>query len=227
MLIVLEQVFSKEEVAVFRSHLDQADWEDGLKTAGTVAANVKRNQQLNDESDTSVALGNEILRRLGNHPTFISAALPAKILPPKFNRYAGGGTYGAHVDSTIMAIPGTREQMRTDLSCTVFFSEPDEYEGGELQIETPFGMQEVKLAAGDLVLYPSSSLHQVVPVTSGARVSSFFWIQSMVKDEAERTLLYDLDQSIQRITAQHGKDDESLLKLTGVYHNLLRKWVEV
>jgi PKHD-type hydroxylase len=126
-----------------------------------------------------------------------------------------------------MGIPGTREQLRTDLSATIFFSEPDEYEGGELQIETPFGMQEVKLAAGDMILYPSSSLHQVTPVTSGARISSFFWIQSMVKDEAERTLLFDLDQSIQAITAAHGKAEPSLLKLTGVYHNLLRKWVEI
>jgi PKHD-type hydroxylase len=227
MLIPIEGLFTKEEVATFRTHLEAAEWLDGGKTAGSLAASVKRNLQLDDASDTAIALGNEILRRLGHHPLFISAALPAKILPPKFNRYQGGGTYGAHVDSSLMGIPGTREQLRTDLSATIFFSEPDEYEGGELQIETPFGMQEVKLAAGDMILYPSSSLHQVTPVTSGARISSFFWIQSMVKDEAERTLLFDLDQSIQAITAAHGKVEPSLLKLTGVYHNLLRKWVEI
>lgn len=224
MLIPIENVLSKDEVRQFRARLDAAAWQDGLATAGSLARQVKRNQQLDDASETAVALGNHILRRLGSHPEFISAALPNRIYPPKFNRYRDGGTYGVHVDSALMQVGGTNITVRTDLSATLFLSEPDEYDGGELQIEGPFGVQAVKLEAGDMVLYPSSSLHQVTPVTRGARIASFFWIQSMVQNEGDRTLLYDLDQAIQGLTPCCAPDDDHLLRLTGVYHNLLRRW---
>lgn len=224
MLITIENVLSKDEVRSFRTRLDQADWQDGAKTAGSLARNVKQNQQLADGSDLAVALGQHILRQLGQQPLFISAALPNKVYPPKFNRYADGGTYGVHVDSAVMQIPGTGQSMRSDLSATLFLSEPDEYDGGELEIEDTFGAQAVKLEAGDLVLYPSSSLHRVAPVTRGARVASFFWIESLVRDDGERTMLFDLDQAIQGLTPKVPADDAHLLKLTGTYHNLLRRW---
>lgn len=224
MLIAIENVLSKDEVAQFRARLDCADWQDGLKTAGTLARSAKRNLQLDDASELAISLGNHILRKLGSHPTFISAALPNRIYPPKFNRYADGGTYGAHVDSALMQVPGTSVTVRSDLSATLFLSEPEEYEGGELQIEGPFGVQAVKLEAGDMVLYPSSSLHQVTAVTKGARVASFFWIQSLIQDEPSRTLLFDLDQAIQGLTRTHPQGHPDLLKLTNVYHNLLRMW---
>lgn len=224
MLIAIEQVLSPDEVRQFRQALDAAEWEDGLSTAGTLARAVKRNHQLPDGCNTAVQLGQHILRRLATHPLFISAALPSKIYPPKFNRYAGGGTYGAHVDSAVMQVPGTQLTLRSDLSATLFLADPDEYDGGELEIEGPFGVQTVKLAAGDMVLYPSSSLHRVTPVTRGARIASFFWIESLVPDDGERTLLFDLDQAIQELTPSTDADDPRLLKLSGVYHNLLRRW---
>ncbi len=224
MLIPILGVLSKDEVKQFRSHLDQAEWQDGLKTAGTLARAVKRNLQLEDGSPLAVELGNHILRKLGSNPLFISAALPSRIYPPKFNRYQDGGTYGAHVDSAVMQVPGTHVSVRSDLSATLFLAEPEEYDGGELQVEGPFGIQAVKLAAGDMVLYPSSSLHQVTPVTRGARIASFMWIQSMVQNDSSRTLLFDLDQAIQGMTGVVPADDPRLLKLTAVYHNLLRLW---
>jgi PKHD-type hydroxylase len=224
MLITIENVLSKDDVHAFRAKLDQADWQDGAHTAGSLARNVKQNQQLADGSDLALALGQHILRQLGQQPLFISAALPNKVYPPKFNRYADGGTYGVHVDSAVMQIPGTGQSMRSDLSATLFLSEPDEYDGGELEIEDTFGAQAVKLEAGDLVLYPSSSLHRVAPVTRGARVASFFWIESLVRDDGERTMLFDLDQAIQGLTPKVPADDAHLLKLTGTYHNLLRRW---
>lgn len=227
MLIPIENVLTRDEVDQFRARLEQASWRDGAETAGTLARAVKRNQQLDDGSELAVSLGNHILRRLGGHPAFIAAALPNRIYPPKFNRYADGGTYGAHVDSALMQVPGTNVTVRGDLSATLFLSDPEEYDGGELEIESPFGVQTVKLAAGDMVLYPSSSLHRVTPVTRGVRVASFFWIQSLVADAAERTLLFDLDQAIQALTPALAADDPRLLKLTGVYHNLLRRWAGV
>ncbi|MBC3876665.1 Fe2+-dependent dioxygenase [Undibacterium sp. FT79W] len=224
MLITIDHVLSKDEVKQFRHYLDNAEWNDGTKTAGTLARNVKRNAQIDDSTEVAISLGNHILRSLGNNPLFVSAALPRKIYPPKFNRYADGGTYGTHVDSAIMQIPGTNLSLRTDLSATLFLAEPDEYEGGELEIETEFGVQAVKLEAGDMVLYPSSSLHRVMPVTEGARVASFFWIESLVSDEGERAMLFDLDQTIQKLTPSIDANDPRLLKLTGIYHNLLRRW---
>ncbi len=224
MLTIIEQVLSKDEVSQFRGHLDQAQWKDGSNSAGTLAQHVKRNAQLDEASEPSISLGNHILRTLGNHPSFVSAALPRKIYPPRFNRYEGGGTYGLHVDSALMRIPGTGESMRTDLSATLFLAEPGDYDGGELEIETEFGAQAIKLAAGDLVLYPSSSLHRVTPVTRGARVAAFFWIESMVGDNGERAMLFDLDRAIQALTPTLDAHSATLLTLTGIYHNLLRRW---
>ena len=227
MLIVIESVLSKQEVQQFRSRLDQADWENGAKSAGSLANTVKFNEQLDESSELAIALGNRILKILGQHPRFISAALPQRIYPPRFNRYSGGGQYGIHVDSAVMKMPGTPDVLRTDLSMTLFLCEPDEYEGGELIIEGKFGAQEVKLAAGDMVLYPSSSLHQVLPVAKGARVCSFFWLQSMVRDDGQRELLFDLDQSIQALTLDVGRENPEVVRLSGIYHNLLRRWAEV
>jgi PKHD-type hydroxylase len=224
MLTVIEGVLSKAEVAAFRQRLDGADWADGTASAGAFARSAKSNQQLDEQSPVGIGLGEQILRRLGSHPLFISAALPSRIYPPRFNRYAGGGAYGAHVDSALMRIPRTDLAMRSDLSATLFLSEPGDYDGGELEIEGAFGAQAVKLTAGDLILYPASSLHRVTPVTRGERIAAFFWIESHVADEAARTLLFDLDQSIQALATVAGEGDANLLRLTGVYHNLLRRW---
>jgi PKHD-type hydroxylase len=224
MLIPVEKVLTRDELAEFRARLDAAPWQDGLATAGTLARSVKRNLQLEDGSPLSTELGNEVLRRLQANSLFVSAALPRRIYPPKFNRYADGGTYGAHVDSALMQVPGTGLTVRSDLSATLFLCDPDEYEGGELQIDGPFGVQSVRLPAGDMILYPSSSLHRVTPVTRGARIASFFWIESLVRDDAARALLFDLDRAIQGLTPALRPDDPHLLSLTGVYHNLLRRW---
>ncbi len=224
MLTPVERVLTRDEVAAFRARLDAASWRDGLVTAGTLARSVKRNLQLEDGSPLATELGNEVLRRLQANSLFVSAALPRRIYPPKFNRYADGGTYGAHVDSALMQVPGAGLTVRSDLSATLFLCDPDEYEGGELQIEGPFGVQSVRLPAGDMILYPSSSLHRVTPVTRGARIASFFWIESLVRDDAARALLFDLDRAIQGLTPALRPDDPHLLSLTGVYHNLLRRW---
>lgn len=224
MLITIDDVLTKDEVRQFRGALDGAAWQDGAATGGSQARKVKHNLQLDDGAEPAISLGNHILRRLGAHPVFISAALPRKIYPPKFNRYEGGGTYGIHVDSAVMQLPGGHGSLRSDLSATLFLAEPGEYEGGELEIETEYGAQVVKLDAGSLVLYPSSSLHRVTPVTAGARVASFFWIESLVADDGERSMLFDLDQTIQRMTPVLADHQRELVKLTGIYHNLLRRW---
>ncbi|MFT3720570.1 Fe2+-dependent dioxygenase [Pseudorhodoferax sp.] len=224
MLLTLANILSADEVRQFRRHLDAAAWQDGAATAGSVARHVKHNQQLDAQDATGVQLGEHLLRRLGQTPQFISAALPRRIYPPKFNRYAGGGQYGAHVDAAIMQLPGSGQSLRTDLSATLFLTEPEEYEGGELEIEDAYGVQAVKLAAGDMVLYPATSLHRVTPVTAGARVAAFFWIESLVEDDRARTLLYDLDQTVQELTAGLGAQDARVLKLSGIYHNLVRRW---
>jgi PKHD-type hydroxylase len=223
MLLVIEDVLSKAGVAQMRARLDSAKWIDGRVNAGTMSREVKQNMQLAENDDLAIALGNEILRVLGDHPLFISAALPEKIYPPKFNRYAEGGDYfGTHIDSAVMRIVRAGMTMRADLSATLFLSEPDEYEGGVLTIEGAFGAQEVKLPAGQLVLYPASSLHRVSPVTRGVRLASFFWVQSMVPDAEKRAILFDLDQAIQALRGSGGADQDALLRLTGVYNNLLR-----
>lgn len=227
MLMTYDDVLDAATVQRFREALAGAEWIDGATTAGSLSRAVKRNQQLDDRSPTAIRLGNDILRRLGVHPGFLSAALPERIHPPKFNRYAGGGRYGVHVDGAIMRIAEANLTLRSDLSATLFLTDPGDYDGGELRIETPFGAQAVKLPAGSMVLYPSSSLHEVTPVTRGERVCAFFWIQSMVRDEAARTLLHDLDRSIQSLSARSAPDDHDIVALTGVYHNLLRRWASV
>jgi len=224
MLLIIDRLLDAPLLERFRAPLAQARWIDGRASAGSLAASVKANEQVADDDETAIALGNHLLRLLGQHPHFISAALPERIHPPRFNRYRNGGSYGSHVDSAIMRVDGSQASLRSDLSATVFLTDPDDYEGGELQIETAFGAQSVKLAAGDMVLYPSSSLHRVTPVTRGSRVCAIFWLQSLVRDPGDRALLFDLDQSIQAITPSRSADDPALLGLTSVYHNLLRRW---
>jgi PKHD-type hydroxylase len=226
MLICIPNVLTKEQVAFCRSKLDVAEWIDGKVTTGTQSATVKSNLQISQNSATAHELGKLILDALASKPQFISAALPLKIFPPLFNRYENGGHFGIHTDGSVMTVPGTHIRVRTDVSATLFLAEPEEYEGGELVIEDNFGAQEVKLAAGDMVLYPSTSLHQVRPVTSGARIASFFWMQSMIRDDGQRTLLYDLDQSIQELSLELGVGHPQAVKLAGIYHNLVRRWAD-
>lgn len=206
--------------------MDKAVWVDGKVTAGAQSGTVKHNQQLSEGSEEAVAVGEIIMEALSKNNMFLSAALPLKIFPPLFNKYEKGQNFGTHVDNAIRHIPGTPHRIRTDLSCTLFLSEPEDYDGGELVIEDNYGVQEVKLPAGQMVLYPSTSLHHVTPVTRGARISSFFWMQSMVRDNGDRTLLFDLDQSIQQLSSEAGIDSPMVVKLTGIYHNLVRKWAD-
>jgi PKHD-type hydroxylase len=224
MIALLHAVLAKDEVRQFRHHLDQADWQDGAHTAGEMAREVKSNLQIADDAQVAIDLGNHILRTLGNHPRFTAAALPRRIFPPRFNRYADGGAYAAHVDAALMRVAGTPHTLRTDLSATLFLAEPDEYDGGVLEIESSLGVQTVKAGAGDMVLYPAKSVHRVTPVTRGARVAAFFWVESWVRDDGERALLHELDQSIQALRAALPANAPQLLQLTGVYHNLLRRW---
>lgn len=226
MLIQVPDVLSQEEVVQFRNLLDNTNWVDGKVTAGYQSAKVKDNLQLPESNPVAIELGQKILKALEQSPLFIAAALPAKIFPPLFNRYDGGQSFGNHVDNSIRRIPATGEYVRTDLSVTLFLSSPEEYDGGELVVEDTYGVHAVKLPAGHLVLYPSTSLHHVRPVTRGSRVCSFFWLQSMIRSEAHRSLLLNLDVSIQRL-GQDVPDHPSLVELTGVYHNMLRLWAEV
>ncbi|ARU05278.1 Fe2+-dependent dioxygenase [Comamonas serinivorans] len=223
MLLHLPQLLTADEVRQCRSALEAAEWADGKATAGHLAARVKRNLQLPLDSAVGRQIGNLILDRLGAHPDFMAAALPLKVLPPRFNRYEGGGTYGNHVDNALFTIPGTAIKVRSDLSSTLFLSSPDEYEGGELVVEDTFGTQNVKLAAGDLIVYPGTSLHRVTPVTRGVRYAAFFWTQSLVASDEQRRTLLELDRAIQRLTADH-PEHAAIDQLTGVYHNLLRQW---
>lgn len=222
MVITIPNVLSAHELAQYRTYLTQADWQDGAATAGGQAVSVKQNLQIDPNSQLARQLGDHILQVLAEQPTFISAALPLKILPPMFNRYQDGGTYGWHVDNAIRFIPGTATRLRTDLSATIFLNSPEEYEGGELCIQDKYGEQQVKLNAGDMVLYPSTSLHQVRPVTDGQRLASFFWIESMVRDHELREVLFDLDQSIQRLTQERGASDSEVVTLSAIYHRLIR-----
>jgi len=225
MLLHVPNVLTPEQLRHVRAELDHADWTDGRQTVGAQGAQVKRNLQLPEASPVREALGRLILDALAQHPLYHAAALPLRTLAPRFNRYEGGGHYGYHVDGAVMALPGGG-QLRSDLSCTLFLAEPDEYDGGELVVNDTYGEHEAKLPAGDLLLYPSSSLHEVRPVTRGARLAAFFWVQSLVRDDGRRRLLFDLDVAIQSLTASPGTDRATLLSLTGVYHNLLRQWSE-
>jgi PKHD-type hydroxylase len=229
MLICVPDVLSKADVADFRRIMDAADWEDGRSTAGAQSALVKKNQQLPPDGEVSRQLGTRVISALTASPRFISAAIPLQIFPPLFNRYAAadGHHFGVHVDNAVRGDRLTGLRIRTDLSVTLFLSEPEEYDGGELMIEDQFGSQEIKLPAGDLVLYPASSLHLVTPVTRGMRVASFFWLQSMIRDAHARSLIYDLDTAIQALVERLGRDDPETVKLTGIYHNLIRYWAEV
>lgn len=225
MLVSISGLLSAQEVREARALLEAADWQDGRATAGHIAARVKDNQQLPLDHPLGKQLGDLIIDRLSRTPLFIAAALPLRILPPRFNRYEGGGTYGNHIDNAIFPIPGTPLRLRTDVSTTVFLSDPDEYEGGELIVEDTFGDQRVKLAAGDAIVYPGTSLHRVAPVTRGVRYASFFWTQSLIRDDHQRRMLFDLDCAIQQLTADH-PDHESIDGFTGIYHNLMRQWSE-
>lgn len=226
MLLHIPNVLTPEQVAYCRQALDQADWVDGRVTAGHQSAKAKDNHQLPAEHPVADELGNMILAALESNPLFMAAALPSKVFPPLFNRYQNGQSFGNHVDNAVRQVAGTPHRVRTDLSATLFLVAQDEYDGGELVVEDTYGVHSVKLPAGHLILYPATSLHHVRPVTRGARIASFFWIQSMVREDGQRTLLFDLDMAIQRIGVDL-QDHPSILQLTGVYHNLLRRWADV
>lgn len=226
MLICIPDVLDARQVAYFRDVMSQTIWEDGRTTAGSQSSLVKNNLQLPQDGAAARELGDLVLDALAACPTFVSAALPLRIFPPLFNRYGAGHDFGLHVDNAIRGVPRTSVRIRTDLSVTLFLADPDEYDGGELVIEDHYGAQEVKLPAGHLVLYPSTSLHLVREVTRGERVASFFWLQSMIRDNVVRSLLFDLDQTIQGLTERLGAGDPACVKLTGVYHNLIRIWAE-
>lgn len=226
MLLPIPEVLTAAQVAEARQTLERADWIDGRATAGHQSARAKDNMQLPEDSPAARQLGEIVLEALGQNALFISAALPARVFPPLFNRYQGGQSFGTHVDNAVRQITGTPHRIRTDLSATLFLCEPHEYDGGELVIEDTFGTHDVKLPAGHMIIYPATSLHHVNNVTRGARIASFFWIQSMVRDDGHRTLLFDLDSAIRRINTDI-PGHISAVQLTGVYHNLLRQWVEI
>ena len=226
MLLHIPEVLTAEQAASCRRALDAAEWVDGRVTAGHQSALAKDNLQLPEDHPAAREWGERIVLALERNPLFMSAALPLKVFPPLFNRYEGGQSFGGHVDNAVRQVAGTPHRVRTDLSATLFFSGPDEYDGGELVVEDTYGVHSVKLEAGHLILYPASSLHNVRPVTRGARLASFFWVQSMVRDDGERTILFDLDMAIQRLS-QDAPDHPSAVQLTAVYHNLLRRWADV
>jgi len=226
MLLHIPDILTAEQVAHCRQKLEQADWVDGRVTAGHQSARAKDNMQLPEDHPSARELGELILTALQNNQLFMAAALPLKVFPPLFNRYQGGQAFGTHVDNAVRQVTGTPHRVRTDLSATLFLAGPEEYDGGELSVEDTYGLHNVKLPAGHLILYPASSLHHVRQVTRGARLASFFWIQSMVRDDGQRTLLFDLDMAIQRIVGET-PDHPSVIQLTGVYHNLLRRWADV
>jgi PKHD-type hydroxylase len=227
MLVCVPNVLSKAEVAEFRGIMGGVAWEDGRSTAGAQSALVKDNEQLPPDSEVSRKLGARVIRALTASPLFISAAIPRHIFPPLFNRYATGKHFGVHVDNAVRGDPLSGLRIRTDLSVTLFLSEPEEYDGGELVVEDYYGSHEVKLPAGDLVLYPATSLHTVTPITRGVRVASFFWLQSMIRDGHARSMIFDLDHAIQGLVKRLGNGDAEVVKLTGIYHNLIRYWAEL
>jgi PKHD-type hydroxylase len=227
MMIEIPDVLDAAGVARLRAIVDAGEWVDGNATSGPQSALAKRNEQLGEDSAAAREGGALVLDALGRSPLFIAAALPSKIFPPLFNRYAGGQVFGTHIDNAIRMKRGTDFRIRSDLSATLFLADPDSYDGGELVVEGAFGVQAVKLPAGHMILYPASSLHRVEPVTRGVRVASFFWLQSMVRDGEARRHLFELDQSVQTLAAERGQDDPTVIRLTGLYHNLLRRWAEI
>jgi len=226
MLITIPDVLTAEQVKQMRARLDAAEWVDGKVTAGYQAQRVKDNQQLGEGSPLAMELGEVVLGGLARSSLFMSAALPLRVFPPMFNRYAGGGQFGTHVDTAIRQLARTGQRIRTDVSATLFLTSPEDYDGGELIVEDTYGAHSVKLPAGHMVLYPATSLHRVEPVTRGARVSSFFWIQSMIRSDADRTMLFDMDRAIQKLAVELPGSPIGV-QLTGVYHNLLRRWAEM
>lgn len=226
MMLHIPEVLTRDQVAAMRQALDQADWIDGRATVGAQGAQVKHNRQLPASSPVALELGRTVQAALASNPLFFAAALPLRSMPPLFNRYAGGEHYGAHVDGAVRQVPGSVLPLRTDVSCTLFLSDPDDYDGGELVVIDTYGSHEVKLPAGDMIVYPSASVHKVEPVTRGARVCAFFWTQSMVRDDARRGMLLELDQNIQSLRARIG-DCAETVALTSHYHNLLRQWAEM
>ncbi len=227
MLLCVPDILSKSEVADFRRIMDAQEWEDGRSTAGAQSAEVKQNEQLPPDGETARKLGERIVIALTANLAFISAAVPKRIFPPLFNRYRSGQFFGEHVDNCIRGDRLTGMRIRTDLSGTLFLSEPDEYDGGELVINDHYGEQRIKLPAGHLVLYPSTSLHTVTPITRGARVCSFFWLQSMIKDTHARDLTFDFDNALQTLVTRLGRNDSEVRKLTNIYHNLIRYWADL
>jgi len=226
MLLQIPDVLSAEQVAHARRRLDASEWVDGRVTAGHQSARVKDNAQLPQDHPVAREIGDLILSALERNALFVSAALPLRVFPPWFNRYSGGQSFGSHVDNAMRQLAGTPLRIRADLSATLFLADPDEYDGGELLVEDTYAVHAVKLPAGYMVLYPASSLHRVAPVTRGARIASFFWIQSMIRGDGDRTLLFDLDTAIQSLNADV-PNHPSAVQLTGVYHNLLRRWAEL
>ena len=229
MMIHIPQVLTKDQVARLRALIDAAAWIDGNATSGAQSALAKRNEQLPEDSPAAKAAGEAILDALSANPLFVTAALPQTVFPPLFNRYGGGQTFGVHIDNSIRQSRDGTVRIRSDLSATLFLTEPEDYDGGELLVEDTYGVHEVKLPAGDMILYPASSLHQVTPVTRGARTSSFFWIQSLIRDDAKRALLFQMDIAIQQLAGKvgAGAGAPELVSLTGTYHNLLRMWAEL
>lgn len=226
MLIAIPDLLSADQVAEIRQIIDAAEWIDGNATSGPQAALAKRNEQLPEDSDATQRAGRLILDALGRSPLFFASALPLKIYPPLFNRYGEGHEFDTHVDNAIRIKRGSDFRIRSDLSITVFLEAPEAYDGGELLVEDHYGVQRIKLPAGHAVVYPSSSLHRVTPITRGTRVASFFWLQSMIRDGEARRMLFDLDRAVQRLTGELGGKDRSVIELTGVYHNLLRHWAD-
>jgi PKHD-type hydroxylase len=226
MMLAIPDVLDATGVARVRALIDAGHWTDGNLTSGPQAALAKRNEQLPEDTPQAREASAIVLDALGRSLLFIAAALPLKIYPPLFNRYAGGQTFGTHIDNAIRIQPRSEFRVRSDLSATLFLSDPDSYDGGELTVEHHLGVQSVKLPAGHMVLYPASSLHHVEPVTRGTRAASFFWIQSMVREDSARQTLFDLDTTIQSLAAQRGHEDRAVIRLTGIYHNLLRRWAD-
>ncbi|MDB5706406.1 MAG: Fe(II)-dependent oxygenase superfamily protein [Sphingomonas bacterium] len=226
MLIAIPDLVSADQLAAIRATIDAAEWIDGNATSGVQSALAKRNEQLSEESDAARRAGGIVLDALAASPLFVAAALPLKVFPPLFNRYGRGHGFDTHVDNAVRIKRGSDFRLRSDLSATLFLADPECYDGGELVIEGQFGEQRVKLPAGHMILYPASSLHHVTPVTRGLRVASFFWIQSMVRDEGARRILFDLDSAVQSVAGDRGQGDAAVVQLTGVYHNLLRRWAD-
>ncbi len=226
MMLAVPDLLDSQGVARVRAIIDGAEWIDGNATSGHQSALAKHNQQIAEDSPAAREAGRLVLDALGRSPLFVAAALPLKIFPPLFNRYLGGERFGTHVDNAVRIHRASEFRVRSDLSATLFLADPDSYRGGELVVEDNLGVHATKLPAGHLLLYPASSLHRVEPVSDGARIACFFWVQSMIRDDAARTLLFDLDQSIQAIAAERGHDDREIVRLTGIYHNLLRRWAD-